>query len=298
MSERSGYLDTRWRRAARTLIVAISVGALAGCANQSLRAARTAIAAGDYSTAHQELVTARNAPGLSAGERREIADDLCLTESKVGAPAYPTAEQLSVCRNAANLGATQSATLLAGIAASERAAEADRINQAIARDDLGGAGEAIARYRALPGADPQAIAGWSKQLWSIVARADASATRARRRALKPALSHAAREYPHVHAMSERAFARWVENSLRVDGGSLVSNVKVAKRTLTLSIPDDRLGVAATNLDRFARVNDAMIARCGCDGQTNVALQDSELPAYLVRLDPATRRSEILVLASP
>ena len=57
-----------------------------------------------------------------------------------------------------------------------------------------------------------------------------------------------------------------------------------------------MAAAATNLDRFAKVNDAMVARCGCDGRTNVAFQASELPAYLVRLDPATHRSAILVLA--
>jgi hypothetical protein len=87
----------------------------------------------------------------------------------------------------------------------------------------------------------------------------------------------------------------VETNLRLAGGSLVSSVKVERRTLTLGIMDEQLRSAAGNLDRFVKVNDAMIARCGCDGRTNVALQGSELPAYLVRLDPATRHSEILVL---
>ncbi|HXR25018.1 MAG TPA: hypothetical protein VN742_06630 [Candidatus Binataceae bacterium] len=283
-------------RAARALLALLAAGLLAGCAGASLRAARSAIAAGDYTTAHQELVTARNDPRLSDRQRREITDDLCLTEYKVGAPAYPTAEQLSICHEAANAGAAQSATLLATIAASQRTVETNNINQAIAHADLAGAEAAIARYRALPGTDPHAITKWSKQLWVIVGRDDASAAKSRRRTLKPAISQAAREFPQVHAMNERVFARWIEKNMRVDGTSLVSSVKVAERTLTLHIPDNQLAAAATNLDRFAKVNDAMVARCGCDGRTNVALQDGELPAYLVRLDPATHRSEILVLA--
>ena len=284
------------RRACGALLIVLAAGPLAGCANESLRAARSALAAGDYTTAHQELLTARDDPKLSPGQHREIADDLCLTEYKVGAPAYPTAEQLSICREAANGGTEQSTALLAGIEAAERATETNNINRAIADNDLAGAEAAIARYRAIPGADPHEISKWSKQLWIIVAHDDASAAKSRRRALKPAISQAARQYPQVHAMNDRAFARWVEKNMRVDGTSLVSSVKIANRTLTLRIPDSQLAAAATNLDRFAKVNDAMVARCGCDGQTNVALQNGELPAYLVRLDPATRRSEILVLA--
>jgi hypothetical protein len=294
---------SRWRKfrlgpgVTGTLLV-IAAAALTGCASTSLRAARGAIAAGDYATAHQELVAARNDHGLSDRQRREITDDLCLTEYKVGAPAYPTAEQLSICREAAGGGAGQSTALLLEIETAERGAATNNVNQAITHNDLAGAETAITRYRALPAADPRAITQWSKQLWLIVRHDDASAARSRRGTLQPAISLATREFPQVHAMNDRAFAHWVEKNLRVDGTSLVSSVKVAERTLTLRIPDQRLAAAATNLDRFAKVNDAMVARCGCDGRTNVAIQDGELPAYLVRLDPATRRSAILVLAQP
>lgn len=293
---RRGRIFRRWRGLCGALVAGLAAGLLAGCADASLRAARSAIAAGDYPAAHQKLVAARNDPRLSDRQRREVADDLCLTEYKVGAPAYPPAEELSICREAASLGPGPSATLLAEIAATQRAAETNRINQAIAHNDLAGAEAAIAHYQTIPGADARAISRWSKQLWVIVDRDDASAAKARRRGLQPAISRAAREFPQVHAMNEQAFARWVEKNMRVDGTSLVSSVKVAKHTLTLRIPDKRRAAAAINLDRFAHVNDAMVARCGCDGRTNVALQESELPAYLVRLDPATRRSEILVLA--
>src|SRR5260370_33539341 len=97
-------------------------------------------------------------------------------------------------------------------------------------------------------------------------------------------------------MSDRAFSRWVEQNMTVAGACLIAGVEVTKQTLTLRLPVDQLAAAAVNLDRFAKVNDAMVARCGGDGRTKVAIQDTQLPAYLVRLDPATRRSEILVVA--
>jgi len=53
-----------------------------------------------------------------------------------------------------------------------------------------------------------------------------------------------------------------------------------------------------NLDRFAVVNDGLVARCACPGETNVAFERNDLPAYLVRFDPALRQSAILVLAGP
>lgn len=282
--------------ASGALLVIVAAACLTGCAGASLRAARGALAVGDYPTAHRALAAARNDPKLSDRQRREITDDLCLTEYKVGAPAYPTAEQLSICREAAGAGAGPSTALLGEIATAERLAEANYVNQAIAHSDLAGAATAITRYRALPGTDPRAITRWSRQLWVIVGRDDTRAAKSRRMTLQPAISLAARQFPQVHAMNDRAFARWVQRNMRVDGTSLVSSVKVAERTLTLHIPDRQMAAAATNLDRFAKVNDAMVARCGCDGRTNVAFQASELPAYLVRLDPATHRSAILVLA--
>jgi len=75
----------------------------------------------------------------------------------------------------------------------------------------------------------------------------------------------------------------------------VSSIRVDPSKLTLRLTKEQLPSAAHNLDRFVKVNDALIAHCRCAGRTNVELQDSQLPAYLVRLDPATRQSEILVL---
>ena len=280
----------------KTLIISLALGALAGCANAALRTARDEIAAGHYAKAHQQLVAAREDPKLSSWRRREIDDDLCLTEAKIGAPAYPITEQLSACDRASSEGASQSSQLMAGIQDSQRQAQIREISTAIAAKDLARAEDAIARYQASAGADPKRIAAWSQQLWAIIDREDADAAKARRVTVRAAIAQMTRDYPNAHAMSDRAFSRWVEQNMTVAGASLISGVELAKHTLTLRLPVDQLAAAAVNLDRFAKVNDAMVARCGCDGRTKVAIQNTQLPAYLVRLDPATRKSEILVLA--
>jgi hypothetical protein len=286
----------RSTRIVNALIILLTLGTLAGCANAALRTARDEIAAGHYATAHQQLVVAREDPKLSSWRRREIDDDLCLTETKIGAPAFPITEQLSACDRASGEGASQSGKLLAGLRDAQRQAQIKEINEAIGAKDLARAEDVIARYQASAIADPKQIAVWSAQLWAIIDREDADTAKARRVTVRPAIAQMARNYPKVHAMSDRAFSRWVEQNMTVGGASMISGIELAKHTLILRLPVDQLAAAAINLDRFAKVNDAMVARCGCDGRTKVAIQNTQLPAYLVRLDPATRKSEILVLA--
>jgi hypothetical protein len=274
----------------------VALGALAGCASASLRSARGEIAAGHYATAHQQLVAARNEPNLSSYHRREIDDDLCLTEQKIGAPGYPIAEQLSACERAADEGASRSEKILRQIQDGQREGLTKEIDGAIAAGDVARAEDGIARYRAGAGADPGRVATWSRQLWAVIDRDDAKAAKSRHAAIRPAIAQLARSYPRVHSMNDQAFFRWVEKNTTVAGTRMISGVEVSKHTLTLRLPDDQLRAAAINLDLFAKVNDAMVARCGCDGRTKVAIQSTQLPAYLVRLDPATGRSEVLVLA--
>ena len=45
----------------------------------------------------------------------------------------------------------------------------------------------------------------------------------------------------------------------------------------------------------ASINDAMVARCGCDARTNVAVAETGFPAYFIRLDPETKISEVMIL---
>jgi hypothetical protein len=275
----------------------ITSGALAGCASAPLREARSELAAGRYADAHQQLLAAREESGLSARRQREIDKDLCLTEFKLGAPSYPLTEQYSACTQATREGASESADLAAKILTEQRTALVATINKAITDGQLGEAEDGIARYRAVTGADPKVIAGWSQRLWLIVKRHDAAAA-ASHRTLAPMIAEATRHYPKVQAMNDRAFRRWVERNLTVEGAPLMDVARLDNHTLTLRMPEDRLSATALNLDRLVNVNDGMVARCGCAGRTNVAMRTTDLPAYLVRIDPRTRESEVLVLAHP
>jgi len=50
-----------------------------------------------------------------------------------------------------------------------------------------------------------------------------------------------------------------------EGAPLVSSVELGPRRMTLWVTDERLNAVALNLDRFARINDALVARCRCAG---------------------------------
>ena len=274
----------------------IAVITLAGCASATLRTARDELAAGRYAEAHQKLLIARNDPNLSSYHRREIDNDICLTEEKMGAPGYPVAEQLSVCERAADEGADQSKQILAQIQDTQRGSLVKQIDSSIAAGDVAQAVDGISRYRQIAGADPNQIAKWSQQLWTVVDQQNGEVTRAQRSAIKSTIAQLKKEHPKIHRMSDEAFASWVKQNLNTAGAPNIAQVAIAKQTLMLQLPSDQLAAAAINLDILAKINDGMVARCGCDGRTKVALQDTQLPAYLVRLDPATRKSEVLVLA--
>src|SRR5271156_1298185 len=101
------------RLAARAaLLIALAVE-LAGCAPSALSSARDQIAAANYPAARQELVALSSRPDLSPGERREVKDDLCLCDYKIGRPTFTLAEQRSVCLDAANEPGSQSGSILA-----------------------------------------------------------------------------------------------------------------------------------------------------------------------------------------
>ena len=114
-------------------------------------------------------------------------------------------------------------------------------------------------------------------------------------ALAPTLLQLSHNFPNLQHMSDRQFRHWVEGNVTVGGITIVSNVEIGKRAVGLWLADNQIENAALNLDRFARVNDGLVVRCRCNGRTKVALKDSGLPAYLVQLDTATHRSEVLIL---
>ena len=285
--------------AAMVVLAAGSIAILlAGCAtNGALAQARDAMRAGQFADAHREYVAAQSAtPPLSRRQQREVADGLCITEYKLGPAAYPLAHQRAVCSAAASIPGSDSGPILAKVEAEERAQLTERINQAIAADDIATAESAIQRYHAIPDGDSAAVAGWSHQLWALIdAQDNASAPD---RHAGAAIAAAGRQYGRVRAMDRDAFKRWVMSHTSADGAPLVSSVELGKQRMTLWVADERLNAVALNLDRFARINDALVARCRCAGRTNIGVTDTGLPAYQLRLDPETRRSEVLVLRQP
>jgi hypothetical protein len=269
--------------------------ALAACTDESISRANNEIAAGNYIAAHKEFASeATKTDQLSPRERREVMDGLCLTEYRIGAPTYPLTHQLHTCAEALNEPGSQSGQTFAKVAREEREALRATISSALAQQDVARADDAILRYRATPGSNPELTTGWTRQLWDIVNR-QATPVKA---SLKPTISQLSRQFRHQQKMNDGQFRHWIEENMTVEGNLMVSNVEIGKHTVDLWLGDDQLANAALNLDRFARVNNGLVARCRCDGRTKVTLGDSGLPAYLVRLDAASHQSEVLILNQP
>lgn len=279
-------------------ILALFAGGLSGCVNAQISAARTDLTKGDYVAAHEKFVAASHSSKLSAREQRELADGLCLTEFKIGSPTYPLAATRRTCADAASHSKSSSAPIVAKIDSAERAATDADVASALKTGDVAGAQDAVVRYQLFPGADQGAIAGWSKQIWAAIDRQERGNAKNRSRSFVPAIAAVSRRYPAMRAMNDSAFKRWVMNNATVSRSPLVNGVELRNGALRLQVASASLPEIALNLDRFVRINDAMVARCHCQGRTNIAVEGSGLPAYLLRLDPETRRSEVLIMPQP
>jgi hypothetical protein len=83
----SSILPHAFIRFAGRAVVAVALAvALSACAPSALSSARSQIAAANYPAARQELVALSTRTDLSDSERREVKDDLCLVDSKIGRP--------------------------------------------------------------------------------------------------------------------------------------------------------------------------------------------------------------------
>src|SRR5713226_8797902 len=214
---RTQYFGTIGQAFAVVLLILIIPG-LSGCLNASLAAARAKLREGQYAAAHEQLVAAASQPQkLSARERREVLDDLCLTEFKIGAPSYPVAEQQRACTRAASQPGSRSGSTLAQVEAAQRAALAAEVTSALKANDVMLGEDAITRYRSIPGADPHVVAGWSRQIWVILNRRDGLAQKRSGHQLDAAISKLARAYPQMKEMKESAFRHWVLDNASVDG---------------------------------------------------------------------------------
>lgn len=281
-----------------TIAALLAASSIAGCVNSQLATARSQLAAGDLSAAHQSLLAASRSPNLSLRDQREVDDGLCLTEYRIGAPTYSIARQRLTCGAAARLAGSHSGAIVATLDRRERDATAAEVASALKAHDLTRADQAIIEYQRYPGADSGAVAQWSRELRRTADRQFATVSRRRRRRLTPAIATMERRYPEMRKMNDAAFSQWVMRHTTVDGAPLVSAVSVARDHMHLTVADNRLADVRFNLNRFTRINDAMVARCRCDGHTAIDLAGSGLPAFLLRLDPETRQSEVLVMPQP
>jgi len=249
---------------------------------------------GNYAAARQYFADAASKAGiLSPRQRRKVMDGLCRTEYQIGEPSYPLAEQLSTCSAALKQPDSKSSGIFSEVVGRQRAAVTKTINAALAQGDIASVNNGINRYRSLPGGDPEAVQRWTRQTWTLVGRETQPPPA--KAVLASAISRLSHNFPNVHHMSVRQFRHWIESTMTIDGVPIVSKVEVRKSAVALWIEHAQLANAAFNLDRFARVNDGLVARCRCNGRTKVALNESDLPAYLVRLAATDGQSEVLIL---
>ncbi len=301
-ASRRSLSPTRLGRAARAVAVAEVFWATlsaSGCAPGALSSVRREIGAGQYAAARQELVALEtHESALSEPERRELHDDLCLSDFMLGAPAYSLREQRRECAEAAGEPGSQSAVLVDKIDSLARTTAEDKVAAALDQGDLAAAEQAATIYADTRGSDPRLIAKWSQRMWEIVGRQDnpPPAGPRRKRALAAAIVHARRLYPRMKSMSKSDFVRWIVKQGTVAGTPMFSSAALTDNATDLMVQAGAIHLAALNLDRLAKINDATVARCRCDGRTNVAIAETGFPLYLVRLDLETRRSEVLILS--
>ena len=284
-----------FRFAGRAVVAVALAVALSACAPSALSSARSQIAAANYPAARQELVALSTRPNLSDSERREVKDDLCLVDFKIGRPSYTLAEQRAVCFDASKEPGSQSSSIIAQIDQAERDKDAQEVNAALAAHDLAGAERAATDYQRMPGYDAATLARWSKEIWTIADAQVFADSVAKKHSLGGAISEARKNHPNVVKMSKSQFTKWVVATSTVSGTALASSVDVNDSTVNLSVNEANLPTAALSLDKLATINDAMVARCGCDARTNVAVAETGFPAYFIRLDPETKMSEVMIL---
>lgn len=290
-----GGLARARRNAAMALTVLASAAGLAGCAPSSLSSAHRQISAGNFVAARQDLIALSARKDLTPGERREVNDDLCLSDFMIGRPTVSLAEQRRTCMVAMSEPGSQSGAIMAQLNEQSRQTAIAQFDAAMAEHDLASAERAATEYGSVPGADPARVAQWSKDIWSLADEQTLSDEHSGKRSLKAAIAELRKDYPDVRHMNDEEFRRWVAETAKGSGTSMASDVELDKSKLELSIESSSLKQAALSLDKFATINDGFAARCGCDAHTNVSELPSGLPAYIVRLDAETRSSEVMIL---
>jgi hypothetical protein len=277
-----------------SLIIALTLLA-AGCTPLALSSAQHKLSEGQYVEANRELRQLSARTDLSSAQRREIGDDLCLSEFMIGPPSYPLAEQRRTCVAAAETPGSKSASVLAQIDARIRDNAASEVQRALDHGDLPQAELAALKYADSPGADPLMIAQWSPRIWELADHQIAPRIPDGRRNLHVTVIEIRRRYPKAVGMSSASFEQWLRTSLTDGTYPLISQDKLTGSTLSLWIPETKLSEAAFHLDKFVAINDSLIARCRCSARTRISNASNGLPAYLLYLDTDTHTSDVFVL---
>jgi hypothetical protein len=282
---------------ALSLLLVVGMCNASGCQNVALVSAHKEAAEGQYAAAHRDYQAALNHPDkLNRTQRRQALDGVCLTEHLIGAPTYSLERQYIDCTRAAAEPGSDSGQTVTQIEKAMRVSAELKTEQALNSHNLSEAIWNARDYSRKPGASRAKIAEWSGQMWQLVASRDRAQVSAPQKRLRPAIARLSRENPHLRRLRRQAFERWVRAQVTVNGQVLVSDLVLKGATLRLWVPERAMPVLAANLDRLSRVNDGFAAWCGCDAKTDVGLSNTGLPAYLLRLDPDTARSQVLVLA--
>ncbi len=285
-----------WTCLAGSLCLLASI--LNGCTNAMLSSARTSIGSGNYAQAHEQLEAALQNPSLSPQERREVKDDLCTTETEIGAPTYSLWRQHTTCADAAKEPGSSSAERLAKVDTAIKQQEQASFQEALHKGDLGEASSALRDYARVAPDDNANISRMERQLWTVVERRDQALRRHNKHHVHQVLVVLDEDYPGLHGMNQRAFKRWVGRDTSASGVPMLSAIAISGQTLELKVPGDNLKQSAIAPEKFARINDAFSVWCQCDGSTHVAVDSSGLPVYLARLNLQMSRSEVLVLPRP
>jgi hypothetical protein len=268
---------------------------MAACTNAMLSSARTSIAAGNYTQAHQQLEAALRDPSLKPAERREVNDDLCTVEVEAGAPAYSLLRQHQTCAEAAREPGSSSGERLAKVDAALGAQYEADFDRALRGGDIAGAAAAVRDYERIAPNDTQTLARMDRRLWVTIDSRDQSLGKRGKRHIHQVLAVLSEDYPGLHLMNQRAFKRWIGKDTSASGVPMLSAIAISGHTLDLKVPDGNLKQSELGPEKFARINDAFSVWCQCDGATHVASDSTGLPVYLARLNPSMARSEVLVL---
>ena len=274
--------------------IAACIAAISGCAPVALSTAREKMSRGEYAAAHEQLLALSERSGLSTSQRREVYDDLCLSEFMIGRPTYSLTEQRIRCSAAAAQPGSDSTTVLARIDTQIRDGAAHEVETALAAGDLSGAETAAINYLNAPGADRAEIEKWTPRMWALADREITERVTGGKKRVATAVAGLRGEYPNVKGMSKTSFEQWARKSSNTGATQLIARNQLEDGTMSLWVADDVLPTAALHLDEFATINSALAVRCGCSARTRVS-GSNDLPVYLVYLDADLGQSDVFIL---